>query len=388
MLPGGTDIIDTGVRVIVPTKDSPVKGDNVIDIKAMKAWLSSKGLKSTLRRPSSVVRRPLFDDADVRDGSGMTERSTGLRKARGAVALQRTTKTDEGRLEMDFAFSESQQHWYDATLRFAREELVEPESNRGATPGGFWREGYARCARFGIPGLPVLAEFGGRGQDLPTTVAAMEALGYGCTDSGMIFGLNAALWTVTMPIAQFGSEEQKRRYLPGLCDGSLLGANGASEPEAGSDIFAMRTRAERRGDGWVLNGRKIWITAGPIADLYLCFATTDPSRGILGISTFLVDAMPRGFAWWRDPQDGDEDGAHGRARFEDCRLPRAPCWDAKAAGPRSSTPAWSWSGGPSSPSRSARCADSSTVASSTRGRGNNSASRSASSSPSRTGSST
>lgn len=223
---------------------------------------------------------------------------------------------------MDFAFSESQRGWYDATLRFAREELVEPASDRGDSPYGFWREGFARCARFGIPGLPVPTEYGGRGQDLPTTVAAMEALGYGCTDSGMIFALNAALWTVTLPIARFGSEDQKRRYLPGLCDGSLLGANGASEPEAGSDIFAMRTRAERRGDGWVLNGRKTWITAGPVADVFLCFASTDPSRGILGISTFLIDRDAPGFRVVREiPKLGMKTVPMGELAFEDCRLP-------------------------------------------------------------------
>ena len=176
---------------------------------------------------------------------------------------------------MDFTFSEAQQHWHDATLKFAREELVEPgPDGRPTSDYGFWREGFARCGGVGIAGLPVPEEYGGRGQDLPTTVAAMEALGQGCTDTGMVFALNAALWTVTLPIVRFGSEEQKRRYLPGLCDGTLLGANGASEPSAGSDIFAMLTRAERRGDEWVLNGRKTWITAGPIADLYLCFATT------------------------------------------------------------------------------------------------------------------
>jgi alkylation response protein AidB-like acyl-CoA dehydrogenase len=223
---------------------------------------------------------------------------------------------------MDFAFSESQRRWYEETLRFAREELVEPESNRGPAPGGFWREGYARCARFGIPGLPVPEEFGGRGQDLPTTVAAMEALGYGCTDSGMIFALNAALWTVTMPIAQFGSEHQKRCYLPRLCDGTLIAANGASEPEAGSDIFAMRTRAERRDEGWVLNGRKTWITAGPIADLFLCFATTDPSRGIMGISTFLVERDAPGLRVVREiPKLGMKTVPMGEIAFEDCRLP-------------------------------------------------------------------
>ena len=222
---------------------------------------------------------------------------------------------------MDFAFSDSQRHWHDATLRFAREELVAPDSDREAGPLGFCREGYSRCARFGIPGLPVPEEFGGRGQDLPTTVAAMEALGYGCTDSGMIFALNAALWTVTMPIVQFGSEDQKRRYLPGLCDGSLIGANGASEPEAGSDIFAMQTLAERRGDGWVLNGRKTWITAGPVADLFLCFATTDPSRGILGISAFLVGRDAPGLRVVREiPKLGMRSVPMGELAFEDCRL--------------------------------------------------------------------
>jgi alkylation response protein AidB-like acyl-CoA dehydrogenase len=223
---------------------------------------------------------------------------------------------------MDLAFSDSQQHWHDATLRFAREELGEPEFRRDAGRSEFWREGYARCARFGLAGLPVPEEYGGRGQDLPTTVAAMEALGYGCTDSGLIFALNAGLWTVTMPIVQFGSEDQKRRYLPGLCDGSLLGANAASEADAGSDIFAMQTRAERRGDGWVLNGRKTWITAGPAAELFLCFATTEPSRGILGITAFLVERDAPGLRVVREiPKLGMKTVPMGELAFEDCRVP-------------------------------------------------------------------
>jgi alkylation response protein AidB-like acyl-CoA dehydrogenase len=223
---------------------------------------------------------------------------------------------------MDFAFSDSQRRWHDEALRFAREELVEPESRRDAGRLEFWREGYARCARFGLTGLPVPEAYGGRGQDLPTTVAAMEGLGYGCADSGLIFALNAGLWTVTMPIARFGSEGQKRRYLPGLCDGTLLGANGASEPDAGSDIFAMQTRAERRGDGWVLSGRKTWITAGPVADLFLCFATTNPARRILGITAFLVDRDAPGFRVVREiPKLGLKSVPMGELAFEDCRLP-------------------------------------------------------------------
>ena len=97
----------------------------------------------------------------------------------------------------------------------------------------------------GVQGLPVPTEFGGRGQDLLTTAAAIEGLGYGCRDTGLVFAIGASLWTTTMAILAFGTDAQKRRYLPGLCDGSLLGANAASEPEAGSDIFSMQTRAER-----------------------------------------------------------------------------------------------------------------------------------------------
>ncbi len=223
---------------------------------------------------------------------------------------------------MEFAFSEAQQHWHDAAVRFATEELIEPEPEAREIRGEFWREGYARCSKFGLPGLPVPTEYGGQGQDLCTTIAAMEGLGYGCTDSGLIFALNAALWTVTLPIVIFGTDAQKRRYLPGICDGRLLGANGASEPEAGSDIFGMETRAERRGDSWVLNGRKTWITAGPIADLFLCFATTDPSRGILGISAFLIEKSTPGFRVVREiSKMGMQTVPMGELAFEDCALP-------------------------------------------------------------------
>ncbi len=150
----------------------------------------------------------------------------------------------------------------------------------------------------------------------------MEGLGYGCPDTGLIFAINAALWTVTMPILSFGTEAQKRRYLPGLCDGRLLGSNAASEPEAGSDIFAMQTRAERHGDGWILNGRKTWITAGPIADVYHCFAATDPSKGVLGITAFLIEKGTPGFRVVREiPKMGMRTAPMGELVFEDCVLP-------------------------------------------------------------------
>ena len=214
---------------------------------------------------------------------------------------------------MDFALSRGQQDWHDRAVGFARTELADDLLGRDERRE-FWREGWRRCARFGIQGLPIPDEYGGRGQGLPVTIAAMEGLGYGCPDNGLIFAINASLWTVAIPILLYGTEDQKRRYLPGLCDGSIVGANGASEPEAGSDIFSMTTRAERRGDGWVLErpedlgheragGRPVRLLRldrpGPGGDGDLGLPRPGRRAGVPG--------RPR------DPQAGPPDGPDGRA---------------------------------------------------------------------------
>lgn len=222
---------------------------------------------------------------------------------------------------MDFAWSADQQAWHDSAVRFAREELDDDLLGRDERRE-FWREGWRRCARLGIPGLPVPETYGGRGQSLPVTIAAMEGLGYGCADNGLIFALNASLWTVTIPILFHGTEDQKRRYLPGLCDGSTVGANGASEVEAGSDVFSMTSRAERVGDQWVLNGRKTWVTSGPVADLFVCYATIDPGKGVLGLCAFLIPSDAPGFRVVREiPKLGMRTAPMGELAMDDCRVP-------------------------------------------------------------------
>ena len=224
---------------------------------------------------------------------------------------------------MDFALSAGQARWNEAATRFAREELLADLDLAGRDERReFWREGWRRCGRFGIQGLPIPSTYGGRGLGLPETIAAMEGLGYACPDNGLIFALNASMWTVSIPILLHGTEAQRLRYLPALCDGSIVGANGASEPEAGSDIFAMRARAERVEGGYLLNGRKTWVTAGPVADLFVCYAATDPGRGIMGISAFLVPADAPGFRVVREiPKLGVRTVPMGELAFEDCRLP-------------------------------------------------------------------
>ncbi|GIW88756.1 MAG: acyl-CoA dehydrogenase [Isosphaeraceae bacterium] len=222
---------------------------------------------------------------------------------------------------MDALWSEPERLAYEDALAFAREHLAfDPRDHDRA--GKLWREGYLTCGSRLFPGLCIPTQFGGRGLSYPETLAAMEGLGYGCPDTGLLFALNASLWTVAMPIAQFGTDAQRQRWLPGLSNGSLLGANAASEPNAGSDIFSLQTQATRDADSWILNGRKTWITAAPAADLFLLFATTDPSRGPLGISAFLIPANTPGFQVVRTiPKLGMRTAPMGEILLNNCRLP-------------------------------------------------------------------
>jgi alkylation response protein AidB-like acyl-CoA dehydrogenase len=189
---------------------------------------------------------------------------------------------------MDFAFSEEQLAFQRAVAEFVAEQLsydlVERDLNEA-----FSREAWRRCAAFGIQGLPVPEEYGGTAADAVTIAAALEALGYGCKDNGLVFALNAQLWAVEVPLVRFGTEEQKRRYLPGLSDGSLIAAQAMTEPGSGSDAFSLKTRAVRRDDAFVLTGSKTFVTNAPEAELLLVYASTDPASGFAGVSAFLVE---------------------------------------------------------------------------------------------------
>jgi alkylation response protein AidB-like acyl-CoA dehydrogenase len=160
----------------------------------------------------------------------------------------------------------------------------------GADPHGFFEpDDWRRCAEVGLTGLIVDEEHGGQGADALTAVLALEALGYACGDNGLAFSLGAQLWSVAAPLQRFGTAEQHRRYLPGICRGEVVGAHGMSEPESGSDAFALSTRVQADGDGWVLDGRKTFVTNAPIADVFVLFGTTDPAKGWAGLCAFVVD---------------------------------------------------------------------------------------------------
>jgi hypothetical protein len=156
--------------------------------------------------------------------------------------------------------------------------------------GRFWREAWDRCAEFGIQGLPIPEAYGGAGADVVTTMLGLEGLGYGCPDNGLVFSINAHMWTSEIPLWSFGTEAQKERWLRGLCDGTFIGCHTITEPGAGSDAFAMTSSATRVEGGYVLNGRKTFITNAPTADLIIVFARSGEGIGPYGITAFAVEA--------------------------------------------------------------------------------------------------
>jgi alkylation response protein AidB-like acyl-CoA dehydrogenase len=153
----------------------------------------------------------------------------------------------------------------------------------------FPAEKWQRLADWGYFGLRVPQQFGGAGIDLLAGLLVAEGLGEGCRDGGLVFSASVQAWVMTAGLLSFGTEEQKRRYLPGLAAGTTIGALAITEPDSGSDAFAMRTRATPVDGGWSLSGRKTYITNGPSSDLVICFAATGEGGALGGISAFLVE---------------------------------------------------------------------------------------------------
>jgi hypothetical protein len=222
---------------------------------------------------------------------------------------------------MTAPLTEELERYRQSVIQFARRALADDVVARDAA-GEFSWDGWRRCAEFGIHGLPFPAVYGGGDADRLTTVVAMEALGYACPDSGLVFSINAQMWACQIPILLFGDDEQKKRYLPPLIRGERVAAHGASEPGAGSDVSAMKTRAERRGDRYVLNGTKTFVTNATIADLAVVFATTDAGRGFGAVTAFLVERGTPGFSVSRPiAKMGLRTSPMGELILEDCAIP-------------------------------------------------------------------
>jgi len=196
---------------------------------------------------------------------------------------------------VDFSLTEEQRSLRENIIRFAKGTLNGGEIERDRQQI-FSRELWLKCGEMGFQGLPVPEEYGGSGLDPLSTAIALDALGYACHDGGLVFSICAHLLSCVVPIWLHGSETQKRRYLPDLCSGKRIGVHAMSEPGSGSDAFALRTRADPVNEGFRLNGTKTFISNGPVADLVIVFALTDPAKGYHGgVTAFLVESNTPGF---------------------------------------------------------------------------------------------
>ncbi len=222
---------------------------------------------------------------------------------------------------MDFSPSDDQKLLRDEIVAFCRRELNEGagERDREQTfPLELWR----KCGDMGLAGLPVPGEYGGVGLDPLSTALALEAFGYGCSDGGLVFSVCAHLLACVVPIWKHGSEEQKQRWLPDLTCGKRIAVNAITEPGSGSDAFAMTTRAVRDGDGFRIRGTKTFSSNGPVADLAVLYAVTEPGKGYHGgISVFVVERDTPGFeVGQKFEKMGLRTAPISELVFDDCRV--------------------------------------------------------------------
>lgn len=222
---------------------------------------------------------------------------------------------------MNLELTDEQKNLQQAAIKFAGTQLPDDLIRRDREEE-FSRDGWRRCAEFGLLAMPIPSEYGGLGHTLSELIAVMEGLGYASRDQGLLFSVNAHLWTTSIPILRYGTEEQKQRYLPKLSNGEWIGANAASEPSAGSDIFSMKTRAERRGDRYVLNGTKMFVSNAQVADVFAAYATIDPALGAMGVTAFLVDKDTPGLSVSRGMDKmGLRTSPMGEVIFDNCEIP-------------------------------------------------------------------
>lgn len=221
---------------------------------------------------------------------------------------------------MDLSWSQDQITYKEKIIAFAKEELA---SNviENDSKSQFSRSDWLKCANFGIQGLASITQYGGYKNeiDILTATLAMEGLGFGCKDNGLPFSLNAQMWTVQLPIVEFGTDAQKQKFLTKLTSGEWIGCHALTEPNAGSDVFSMETTAEKVDGGYLLNGAKRLITLGPIADVALVFCSTNSKVGKWGISGFLVEKGTSGFTQSKNKSKmGLRTVPIGDLNFKDC----------------------------------------------------------------------
>lgn len=215
---------------------------------------------------------------------------------------------------MDFAWDDQQRERYQR-VRTAAHELPTDQD-------GFGRQAWKQLAAMGLLGAAVPREHNGLGLGALDTARMYEAAAEGCPDTGLLFAAAAHLFACVRPVVEFAGAEVGRKLLPGLCSGELIAGNAMTEPEAGSDVSRPSTRATRVDGGYLLDGVKSFVSNGPVADLYITYATTDPKAGYLGVTAFAVDRDSPGLVAG-PPMDkaGLTSCQAGRVTFGACFVP-------------------------------------------------------------------
>jgi butyryl-CoA dehydrogenase len=221
---------------------------------------------------------------------------------------------------MDFNLTREQQMIKKMIREFAEKEVA-PIAEYLDAEAEFPKETVAKLGELGVMGMPFPPEYGGAGADYIAYIMAVEELSKVCASHGVIVQTHNAL--CCWPIFTYGTEEQKRKYLPDLLSGRKLGAFGLTEPNAGTDAAMQQTKAEDKGGHWLLNGSKIFISGGGIAEVYVIMAMTDKSKGTRGISAFIVEKGMPGFSRGKkENKMGIRGSIAAELVFEDCIVPK------------------------------------------------------------------
>ncbi|HET6604777.1 MAG TPA: acyl-CoA dehydrogenase family protein [Xanthomonadaceae bacterium] len=222
---------------------------------------------------------------------------------------------------MDFQFTEEQLMIQDVARRIAR-EVIAPSAEAFDRSGEFPLDNVRLMGENGLMGIEVPAEYGGAGMDPISYVLAMIEVAAADAAHSTIMSVNNSLFC--NGILKFGSEEQKQKYVRAIAEGSEIGAYALTEPQSGSDAASMRCRAVKSDDGshYLINGKKSWITSGPVARYIVLFAMTDPSKGAKGVSAFLIDTELEGFHRGKvEPKLGIRASATCEIEFQDYQCP-------------------------------------------------------------------
>lgn len=220
---------------------------------------------------------------------------------------------------MDFELSPEQRHWQEVARRFAQDEVA-PLAQESDEKRIFSRELVRRMGELGLLGGPLGREYGGSRMDYVSFALVAEELGR--VDSSVRGFLTVQAGLIALCISAWGSEDQRARYLPRLASGEFIGCYCLTEPEAGSDAASIQTAAREVDGGYVLNGEKVWITNGTVADVAIVFATINPEQRHRGVCAFLVETDTPGFVRERMPghELGHRGSDHAHMRFTDCHV--------------------------------------------------------------------